>query len=622
MGGELPGEDGSAYAVGEAAQAIKPKSCPVEHGLALCGNACVPVNENPKHCGGCGVVCPPGEVCSGGLCVAPGRRPVEHNSDFWYERGPMLGGRLGGIYSSADVGVLLAASPGGGVYKSTNGGVSWTDTQSWGLGDRTVVHLALDVRDWAPGLPERVYAVTWNGLYVTSDYGELWTALVGIGGSPTGLLPYPLPAYALSENPSIATTAADPSARAGLRPRAGPSRTGVRSGPALRARSAGAGGSANEDNCIGHIVADPVSRRLYIATLHLDWWGPARVFRNPAGCTWGENNQTCLQWEEAWGNPGLPECDPNQGEGELPYGRLVASLASASTVAKPDRLVAVMHNASPALTWVSENAGTCWKAMGTPMPGGDPRPLEFFGSAGYDELILGDVRSHYSNNLGATWQLFQSPQEHPDVRGLFARSGGLFTSNDGTMFGTNDNMVVWEFSPGQGTAPKYPWPLEHTGISAWQGYYATVVAGTGWAPGKRRVYRRDPLQQARVQNDAFLRGHHDRGQGPEGQPLVRGRQVRLRVLLGLGLQQPALRPVLQRVRAGRALRRRPVPAQVSSAPSVGFAVLGRAARSRVRRMAGAWGAGAGLRGRRDARARRRPQPAAAAVAAASGGPST
>ncbi|MBI4701758.1 MAG: transposase [Deltaproteobacteria bacterium] len=73
--------------------------------------------------------------------------------------------------------------------------------------------------------------------------------LLGIGadaGAPnyeqlySGEWVHPNPAYALGENPSIATTAADPSARAGLRPRAGPSRTGVRSGPALRARSAGA----------------------------------------------------------------------------------------------------------------------------------------------------------------------------------------------------------------------------------------------------------------------------------------------------------------------------------------------------------------------------------------------
>jgi len=40
--------------------------CPSYH--ALCGTTCVYVGNDPKNCGGCGVTCPAGQVCSAGGC--------------------------------------------------------------------------------------------------------------------------------------------------------------------------------------------------------------------------------------------------------------------------------------------------------------------------------------------------------------------------------------------------------------------------------------------------------------------------------------------------------------------------------------------------------------------------
>lgn len=40
--------------------------------------------------------------------------------------------------------MLLVASPGGGVWRSTNGGSTWTYPAQNGLGDNTVVHLEWD----------------------------------------------------------------------------------------------------------------------------------------------------------------------------------------------------------------------------------------------------------------------------------------------------------------------------------------------------------------------------------------------------------------------------------------------------------------------------------------------
>ena len=41
--------------------------CP--RGRARCGGDCVELREDPMHCGGCGIACDAGEVCSEGACV-------------------------------------------------------------------------------------------------------------------------------------------------------------------------------------------------------------------------------------------------------------------------------------------------------------------------------------------------------------------------------------------------------------------------------------------------------------------------------------------------------------------------------------------------------------------------
>jgi hypothetical protein len=39
---------------------------------------------------------------------------------------------------------LIAASPGGGIWRSTDGGASWVYPVNYGMGDNAVVHLEWD----------------------------------------------------------------------------------------------------------------------------------------------------------------------------------------------------------------------------------------------------------------------------------------------------------------------------------------------------------------------------------------------------------------------------------------------------------------------------------------------
>jgi hypothetical protein len=83
----------------------------------------------------------------------------------WFELGPALGGRLDGIVASpTDPNVLLVASPGGGVWRTAQGGGSWQRPENYGLGDFSVFHL-----EWDRIRPDRLLAVAWSDLYANAN---------------------------------------------------------------------------------------------------------------------------------------------------------------------------------------------------------------------------------------------------------------------------------------------------------------------------------------------------------------------------------------------------------------------------------------------------------------------
>jgi photosystem II stability/assembly factor-like uncharacterized protein len=91
---------------------------------------------------------------------------------------------------------LYAGTYGGGVFKSTDGGTSWSAVNT-GLTSPTVQALALD-----PTTPTTLYAGTWGGVFKSTDGGGSWSsASTGLtcGGFPCGV-------SALALDPQTPTT--------------------------------------------------------------------------------------------------------------------------------------------------------------------------------------------------------------------------------------------------------------------------------------------------------------------------------------------------------------------------------------------------------------------------------
>ena len=106
-------------------------------------------------------------------------------SPTWTNHSPNIGGRLSAIVASpADANTLIVASPGGGIWRTINGGVSWTQPLNYALADFSVVDLQWDrIRNG------RLYASTYSDLYSSTDLGDHWSNLTHFGGIPGSLFP-------------------------------------------------------------------------------------------------------------------------------------------------------------------------------------------------------------------------------------------------------------------------------------------------------------------------------------------------------------------------------------------------------------------------------------------------
>jgi hypothetical protein len=386
----------------------------------------------------------------------------------WTEGGPAFGGRLDALAVADSVGnTLVVASPGGGVWRSTDGGATWTFPAQYGLGDSSGVHL-----EWDAVTPGRLFLLTWNGLYATTNNGDSWMNLVNPGGFPAPLQLYqaaiadPKPfaqmVFSTGANPQRAVFAAIPCS--GL--------FYSFDGVSFTQTWPFSGGSSNPDNCIGTIAADPYSGRVYFSTLTSTPTSVAHVFRSNCAAPWSPGSP-CLTWQPA--------------NGGLPTYAVISTLTSVATSkTTADHLVAQTTGTSSSLSTYMTTDGQTWTLQSTQPDGWSPRALVYGGHG--QELFEGNVTSFYSNNFGSSWSDMNVSAQHPDVRAVtpVAAAGKVWTTTDGSMSGTYANITRWNWTPG--SIPTSGTALTNSTLTVLQAYFAGVVPVGGAAGSARRVF--------------------------------------------------------------------------------------------------------------------------------------
>ena len=379
---------------------------------------------------------------------------------IWNNHAPNIGGRLSAIVASPNsANTLLVASPGGGIWRTTNGGSNWYKPLNYALGDYCVLDL-----QWDRIRSGRLFASTNTDLYASTDMGDNWSCLTHLGGTPAPLM--------------INKHFADPKPFAQLRYSANESTVfwckpsqGIfysYDGITFTQHVPFPGGSGNLDNTILTIAADDATGYVYFSTISsYDPNSPPHIFRSSSPWT---ASRPCLTWDPI--NVGLPN---NSQICAIVYGGIANRLALALSI----------NSITGTRVYITSD-GRRWAATATQPPPNHsygPRPLV---SPAPNQLLLGAFEPFVSNDWGNTWINFTIHDIHSDTRafywGSYQDGNFLWATTDGAHeLGTMGNIVRWNFNPGSSPSIGEFSPIN--GLKVWQCYF---MAATGIRNGPRK----------------------------------------------------------------------------------------------------------------------------------------
>jgi len=372
----------------------------------------------------------------------------------WYERGPAVGGRLSAIVASPSApNTLLVASPGGGVWRTTNNGTSWAVPANYALGDFSIVHM-----EWDRFHSGRLYASTYSDLLATTDLGDHWQNLTNNGGKPAPLMP---PTPHVADPHPFAQLAYTSSSGTVFWAKPCSGIYYSNDGTTFTQMWPFSGGSSNLDNCVSAIAADGATKRVYIVTLAdtLSAVTAPHVFQS--NCAWSAATP-CTGFVAA--STGLPA-----------PGRTDAITWAGTS----GRLAATVYSGGTYKTYATTNGGASWTGMAGQISGSFWDVRSLVNPGGGNQLILGGSLPYMTLDFGATsWTQLPLPSgTHPDFRAFHWSGGYLWAVDDGAMSGGYANIVRWSFTPG--SAPNSPVPIPVAGIKAWQPFYNAVTGQVG-----------------------------------------------------------------------------------------------------------------------------------------------
>jgi hypothetical protein len=382
----------------------------------------------------------------------------------WTELGPKHAGRVSGIVAT-DADHLWVATPGGGVWKSSDGGASFTWAGNYGLGDFTAVHLALDRND-----PSRLYLRTWSGFLVSTDGGARWTRT--LYALPEGDTPYPYPSYLCGSWPGCPPFAKEwgepgPYAQMVVSPRESVILTALPC-QGLQYSADGGGHFAqlwpfpgtppqrNPDNCVSAIAADEVTRQVWIATMNDD---ATHVYRSRQAWT-ASGPPPGLTWDLVAG--GIASTHP------------AIALAWGGAA---NRVMAIVTTSDGYEAYLF--GGTAWSAKPWRHPGCDFRDARALVWGGGNDFFAGGVTFAYTNDGGDTWTCPPLGLQHVDIRAIYPRPSAhsLWIGGDQNEFGDQRLLTRYTWDPGG--APASPVGIAGAGIASWQAYTIAKEYGTG-----------------------------------------------------------------------------------------------------------------------------------------------
>jgi len=383
----------------------------------------------------------------------------------WTELGPKWAGRVSAI-AATDVNHLWVATPGGGVWRSTDGGTTFSWAGNYGLGDFTAVNLAIDRND-----SSRMYLRTWSGVLVSTDGAAHWTRT--LYSLPQGDTPYPYPSRMCSSwpvCPPFASMATEPGpfTQMVFSPSQSVLLTSLPCQGLQYSTDSGAhfthlwpfsalSGSPqqrNPGNCINAIAADESTHQVWIATSEV---GPARIYRSS------------LPWTAAGPPAGMTWEPVATG---LPLTGYAINLVWGGSA---NRMMAILHISNTYTAYLY--TGGSWSAK--PWNNAqcvffDARSLAWGGG---NDFFAGGVTFAYTNDAGDHWTCPSLGQQYVDIRAVYpkASANSVWIGGDQNQFGNYRLLTRYTWSPGSTLSS--PVGITATGIHSWQTY--SIAQGAG-----------------------------------------------------------------------------------------------------------------------------------------------
>ncbi|HEY6971752.1 MAG TPA: hypothetical protein VJA94_21250 [Candidatus Angelobacter sp.] len=393
----------------------------------------------------------------GAFCLSPAP-PVR----TWVELGPKSSGRVSAI-AVADLQHMWAASPGGGAWKTADGGAHWAWAGNYGLGDFTALDLQLDRNN-----PNRLYLRTWNGFLLSTDGGAHWKQTL-YGQGQNGDTSYYQPSFMCGVFPacppfaSVTQFEPRPFTQMVFSPRQSILFTALPCGGLQYSTDSGnsfkqlwpfpgAHPETNPDNCIISTAADEATGKVYFASM--GGGDSTHIYRSTGAWT-ASGPPAALRWELV--NHGITGREPASS---LVWGGSANRLMTVVTdwSLDPSHATAYLFN------------GTTW----TPKPFKNPRCIMSDARAlvwgGENDFFVGGVTFGYTTNAGESWVCPELNQQYVDIRSIHAdrKLRRVWIGADQSALESHFVISSYPWTPGASLAPATG--SSGLGISSWQAY--------------------------------------------------------------------------------------------------------------------------------------------------------